>query len=437
MQKNTFTKATITALSHDGRGIAHINGKTTFILGGLPNETVNINYLRKHSRFDAAVAVEVIESSPDRVTPQCQHFGVCGGCSMQHLASEAQIKHKQAVLLEQLQHLGGSSPEQILSPLISQPWSYRNKARLGVKYVHAKSKVLVGFREISGRYITDCQECPVLHPSVGTKITRLQQLIATLSAFKEIPQIEVAIDDEVTALIIRHLKPLSDNDLAQLKKFAEQENFHIYLQPGGLNSIHKLWPEQSDFYLHYQLNDHQIELKFHPADFTQVNPAINQQMVKRAIELLEPNPHEKLLDLFCGIGNFTLPLARYCQTITGIEGDTQLVERARQNAQHNQLANVDFAVANLMEDISDKSWSKQSYDKILLDPPRSGAYEICQIIGKFKAERILYISCNPATLARDTAVIVKQNYRLVKAGVMDMFPHTSHVESIALFEKNK
>jgi 23S rRNA (uracil1939-C5)-methyltransferase len=305
-----------------------------------------------------------------------------------------------------------------------------------VKYVAAKQKVLVGFRELNGRYLADIDSCAVLHPSVGKKLTVLSTLIAGLTAYQAIPQIEVAISDNRTALIFRHLQPLSEEDLSKLVSFAQQEDIDCYLQSGGIASVHRLWPaSDGQDLLQYSLPNHQVSLAFHPSHFTQINPIINRDMVDRAIELLNPQPHEKLLDLFCGLGNFTLPLARYCAEIIGVEGEPALVALAEDNAKRNQIANARFYTANLASDFSTAPFLQGGIDKVLIDPPRTGALEAVKILPILKPKTILYVSCNPSTLARDAKELVSGGYRLTHAGVMDMFPHTSHVESMALFER--
>ncbi|HVV68321.1 MAG TPA: 23S rRNA (uracil(1939)-C(5))-methyltransferase RlmD [Gammaproteobacteria bacterium] len=427
--------ATITGLSHEGRAITSVNGKITFLFGGLPGETVKFVYLKKHGQYDEGQVVEVLQSSPDRIPPVCAHFGDCGGCRLQHFAHHGQLAAKQQLFLDQLAHIGGTKPHRVLPALTSPTTGYRYKARLGVKFVRAKNKVLVGFHEINGRYLVDMQSCAVLHPAVGQKITHLSALVQSLDAQQTIAQIEVAISDEVVALIFRHLQPLSSGDLYKLTQFARQESLTIYLQPGGINTIHRLWPEGGSDLLSYRLPAYNVEILFHPSDFTQVNPEINRQMVSQALTLLNPQPHERILDLFCGLGNFTLPLARHCQSVTGIEGALSLVERARHNASHNQITNAQFFASDLTQDLIETQWGQASYDKILLDPPRTGALELVKKLPMLQPRAILYVSCNPATLARDSKELLQQGYQLTIAGIMDMFPHTSHVESMALFEK--
>lgn len=429
-------RATIENLAHDGRGVARVEGKTVFVAGALPGEEVEFTYSAIHRNFDEGNAVNILTASPERVEPRCKHFGVCGGCAMQHLAPEAQIAYKQKVLLDDFKHLGKVEPQEVMAPLTGPHWGYRRKARLGVKYVRKKEKVLVGFRERSSPFLAELTRCEVLHPSVGERIEKLCALVSSLSAYDHIAQMEVAVDDETTALALRNMVELSDEDKAKLIAFAKEENIAFYLQPGGPDTMTPLWPE--DVSLRYKLEDYDIAFSFKPGDFTQVNTEINRQMIPRALELLDVQPEDRVLDLFCGLGNFTLPLARRCAEVVGVEGEAKLVERARANAAENGLTNVQFHAADLAGDLEHSPWWKQGFDKVLLDPPRSGAQETLAHIAKMKVGRIVYVSCNPATLARDAGILVNEyGYRLEKAGVMDMFPHTAHVESIAVFVRGK
>ena len=427
-------EAVVDALSHDGRGVAHLDGKATFIDGALPGERVRFRYTRITRRFDEGRVVEVLEASPDRVEPRCPHALVCGGCSLQHMDPDAQILAKQQTLLANLQRIGGVRPGKLLEPLRGPYWGYRHKARLGVKRVRAKGRVLVGFREKRKPWIAELSRCEVLHPSVGQRLEELAALVDSLSIPDRIPQIEVAVSDDATALVFRHLDPLGAEDLDRLRAFARESGIHVYLQPKGPDSVELLWPERS--VLSYRLPEQGLELWFRPTDFTQVNPAVNRAMVGQALALLDPRPGERVLDLFCGLGNFTLPLAQRAGEVVGVEGDAALVERARDNAGRNGIGNAAFHMANLAEDITDRTWFREGFDKLLLDPPRSGAAELVPRIATLGVGRILYVSCHPGSLARDTGMLVNDHgYRLVAAGVMDMFPHTAHVESMALLEK--
>lgn len=425
----------IESLSHEGRGVGHLDGKVAFIDFALPGETVEFKYSKQTKKFDEGRAVNIIKASADRVKPVCEHFTVCGGCSMQHLSNEMQISIKQAALMDMFKRMAQTQPQNILEPLRGPIKHYRQKARLGVKYVEKKGKVLVGFREKGSAFLADLHSCQVLHASVGNRLSALSELIMAMDARSSIPQIEVAIDDTKTALVFRHLELLSDSDRAALSQFAQQYDFQIMLQSAGPDTVTALWPE-NPAPLSYRLNEQDITIEFQPNDFTQVNSEINQSMVSRALDMLELSADDKVLDLFCGLGNFTLAMARQCAEIVGVEGAQSMVLKARENAQKNNITNASFFAADLSVDISAESWLQQKYDKILLDPPRSGAMEMLKHIGKLGAKRMVYVSCNPATLARDTQILVNEYaYTLVDAGVMDMFPHTAHVESIALFTK--
>ncbi len=425
----------IESLAHDGRGVAHLDGKTVFIDGALPGETVGFEYLATHSKFDEGRVTDIHTASPDRVTPKCAHFGVCGGCSLQHLSTDAQILAKQQTLLDNLARIGSVTAQTVLPPLTGPVWGYRNKARLGVKDVKKKGRVLVGFREKRASYLADLSRCEVLHPAVGERIEMLAQLVESLDARERIAQIEVAVSDTATALVFRHLDALGEADEARLTAFAASTGLHVWLQSGGPDTVRPFAPLDSA--LAYRLAAQDIEMRFRPTDFTQVNSSINAQMVTRVLDMLDLNPDDQVLDLFCGLGNFTLPMARQAGRVTGVEGEAGLVSRARENAMHNRLDNVAFHVADLAADNREAAWVGDGYSKVLLDPPRSGAAGVLDVLGNIHPQRIVYVSCHPGSLARDAGVLVNEKgYTLVSAGVMDMFPHTAHVESIALFEMN-
>ncbi|MEJ2060121.1 MAG: 23S rRNA (uracil(1939)-C(5))-methyltransferase RlmD [Gammaproteobacteria bacterium] len=427
-------EARIESLAQDGRGVTHLEGKAVFIHGALPAETVRFKYTGRHRQYDEGVVEEVIEPSPDRIVPHCEHFGVCGGCSLQHMAPEAQIAAKQQVLTDALWHIGKVEAGMIDPPLTGPVWGYRRKARLGVKYVPKKGRVLVGFRERQSRYLADLHRCEVLHPAVGERLEQLGALIGELDARERIPQIEVAAGDEAVTLVFRHLDPLGEADRARLADFARETGLQVALQSAGPDSIVPLWPESQRLY--YRHPEHDVTIDFGPSDFIQVNAAINHNMVNRALMLLELNATDQVLELFSGLGNFTLPLARHCAHVTAVEVDTVMVKRGDQSALNNDIHNVAHVAADLGGELKGAPWLKCKYDKILLDPPRSGAQEVIAHFGKLGATRIVYVSCNPATLARDAAMLVNEfGYTLERAGVMDMFPHTAHVESIALFVK--
>ena len=437
--KNLSTNNTpieITGFSHEGRGIAHINGKITFIENALPGETVLIAYTKKRGSYHEAKSIQILKASKDRIQPGCPHYDSCGGCSLQHLSNPSQLKHKASTLVDQLSHFTDTQPK-LLSPLIGPSWGYRRRARLGVKYVAKKQTVLVGFREKNGRYLAQLQTCKTLDRRIGQLLIPLQQLIHKLKAFQAIPQIEVALGDETLGLVFRHLIPLDDSDQIQLKRFAEQHRIQLYLQPGNESSTHCIWPKNPKL-LSYHLDnkDHgRLELLFEPKHFVQINAEINQLMVQRTIELLSPNFRDRILDLFCGLGNFSLPLATRCQFVVGVEGYAELVERAKANAKHNAINNTQFYKADLTGSILKEAWAQHTFNKILLDPPRSGALEIISQIAHWNVERIVYVSCNPASLARDAKELKNQGYSLEQAGIMDMFPQTHHSEAICLFTK--
>lgn len=425
----------VDSLSHDGRGVASREGKRVFLEGALAGERVLAEINRKRSRLEEGKTLEVLKASEQRVEPACAHVQMCGGCSLQHLDSEAQIELKQSVLLEQLKHFGDLAPDKLLPVTTGPHYQYRRKARLGVRYVVKRDEVLVGFREKGSSFIADIERCHMMDERVGGRIQALRTLIRNLAAYRTIPQIEVAIGDEQVALVFRHLEPLIAEDVEQLIAFGQTFDCEIYLQPSGVDSVHKIWPEDGVERLSYRLDNFDLEMLFHPMDFTQVNAEINRKVVDQAIGFLDPQLDERVLDLFCGLGNFTLPLAKSGASVVGVEGSSAMVKRGYENAAHNGLENVEFYAADLTQDFSQQPWGQQGFDKILIDPPRSGALEMVQSMAQFNPKRIVYVSCNPATLARDAGELKQQGYRLAAAGVLDMFPHTTHVESIAVFER--
>ena len=432
-------EADITDLSHDGRGVARIDGKAVFVAGALEGERVRLRIRQRHRHFDEAETIEVISASPHRVAPKCAHFGQCGGCSLQHLDAAAQIAAKQRVLADNFTRIGKVEPAQWLPPLTDEPWGYRRKGRLSVRSVAKKGRVLVGFREEANpRYVADIRHCDVVHPALGGKIELLGELVSGMDAAAEIPQIEFAAGDDTVALVFRHMQPLSERDRAALVEFGQQHGFAIYLQPGGVSSVHPLWPEapRLAFTLSPGGDAADVELEFQPLDFVQVNAGMNRKMMAHAMELLDPQPGDRVLDLFCGLGNFTLPIARRVAEVAGVEGEHGLVARAAENAARNGIANARFHVANLFEDQRSADWARQPWDKLLLDPPRAGADQVLTYLPHKATNRIVYVSCHPASLARDAGILVNQHgFKLSAAGVMDMFPHTAHVESIAVFER--
>ncbi len=425
----------ITDLSHDGRGVARHEGKAVFVTGALPGERVRAQVRISRKQFDEGATLEVLSPAPERVTPKCAHFGVCGGCALQHLDPAAQIAAKQRTLSENFERIGQVRPERWLEPLVGEPWRYRRKARLGVKFVPKKGKVLVGFREAADpRFIADVSRCEVLVESVGARIAAIADLVDALDARAQIPQIEVAAGDDRTALVFRNLQPLSEADRIKLLAFGEREDFAIFLQPGGNDTVAPI--DGGDPELRFSLPAYDVDYAFRPLDFIQVNGAMNRRMVDHALALLDPRPHERVLDLFCGLGNFTLPLARRCAHVVGVEGEAGLVRRAHENAARNGIANAQFHAADLATDLRNEPWVREGFDALLLDPPRTGADATIPQLPLEPVGRIVYVSCHPGSLARDAGILVRDHgYRLAAAGVMDMFPHTAHVESIALFEK--
>ena len=422
-------------LSHDGRGVARReDGKAVFVAGALPGETVLAEPTARSRRFDEARTLEVLAASPERVPPRCPHFGTCGGCVLQHLAQDRQIVAKQQVLLENLERIGKVAPGRVLEPLTADSWGYRRKGRFSVRRVNKKDKTLVGFREQDPRFVADLGQCHTVIPQIGMKIQALAALVDGLQAREQIPQIEFIAGDDAIALTVRHLAPLEEADRAALAAFGREYGFAIFLQPKGPDSVHPLDGQAPA--LSFRLPQWEVELAFEPLDFIQVNAGLNQKMIARALELLDAQAGERVLDLFCGLGNFTLPLARTVAEVVGVEGDAGLVARARANAQRNGLDNAQFFAADLTQDQRGTPWMRAGFDKLLLDPPRSGADEVLKQLPLQGIDRIVYVSCHPGSLARDAGYLVhERGYRLVAAGVMDMFPHTAHVESIALFER--
>jgi 23S rRNA (uracil1939-C5)-methyltransferase len=426
----------ILSLDHEGHGVARIDGKVTFVDGALAGERAEIAIYRKHAKYNSANAVAILKSSAQRAEPRCRYFGRCGGCSMQHLEASAQVAAKQRVLEENLARIGKVRPDIILRALHGPTWAYRHRSRLSVRRVDKKGGVLVGFHEKRSSFIADMASCEVLTADVSALIQPLRELIGQLSNADRIPQIEVAVGEHVTVLVFRLLEPWSDDDAAKVREFAEQHRVQIWEQKKGPDTARPFWPDIAPE-LSYSLPEFGLVMPFKPTEFTQVNTAINRALVSRAMRLLEPQPGERIADLFCGLGNFTLPIARSGAGVIGIEGSAELVARARENALRNQLPNARFEVDNLFEMTPEKFASLGHFDKLLIDPPRSGAIDVVKSLPEAGApQRIVYVSCDPATLARDAEVLVHvKGYRLKAAGVANMFPHTAHVESIALFER--
>jgi 23S rRNA (uracil1939-C5)-methyltransferase len=504
----TVEVATVAALTHAGEGIIR-GGKTVFVPGALPGESIRFRRTRSHRQHDEAELLEVLESAVERVVPRCPHFGVCGGCALQHLSAEAQLEAKQTELRDNFERVGHVSPEEWLPPLRGPVWGYRRRARLGAKFVTKKGRVVVGFRERLAPYIADVRHCDVLAEPVGALITPLSDMLTLLSIRERVPQIEVAVADNAVALVFRVLDPPSNSDLERLREFGVTHRVRVYLQPKGLDSVRELETEGGEGNaaaggtaaggaaargavtdsvaaggaaaggavtggtaeasalgggpvgagptaavggtavasppLHYRLPKFKVTLNFLPTDFIQVNGPVNEALVSRAIELLELTPSSVVLDLFCGIGNFTLAMAKSAGRVVGVEGDAALVARARHNAHLNRCENAEFYAADLAKASLPGSgtgntapWLRENYTHVVLDPPRAGALEVLASVARLEPQRVLYISCHPGSLARDLGVLVNEHgFTLEAAGVLDMFPHTAHFESLALLKPGK
>jgi len=427
----------IESLDHEARGVTRLDGKTVFVEGALPGERVEYASYRRKPSYELARTLRILNPSPERVTPRCPHFAVCGGCSMQHLDAAAQVAAKQRLLEDNLWHLGRIKAEQLYAPIHGQPWAYRYRARLSVRFVLKKGGVLVGFHEKKSSYVADMQQCEILPPHLSAMLLPLRELVGRMSIRDRLPQIEVAVGERMTALVLRILEGLSPADEVLLREFADRHAVVFYLQPQGPATAYRFYPLTGP-QLSYLLPEFAVEHAFSPTEFTQVNHAINRVLVRRAMTLLAPQPGERIADMFCGLGNFTLPIARAGARVVGVEGSPELVRRATGNALANGLGNLaEYRVANLFETTPETLATLGRFDRMLIDPPREGALELIKSLDAERPRRIVYISCSPATLARDAAILVTQkDYRLRGAGVVNMFPHTSHVESIALFERN-
>lgn len=431
-----MTEAVIESLDHEGIGVAHVDGKVTFIEGGITGERVRFSRRKSRGKFDVGGVTEVLHESALRVLPRCAYFGVCGGCAMQHVDPAAQVAAKQRVLEDNLERLGRVAPERVLPPIVGPAWAYRNRARLAVHYVEKKGGVLVGFHEKRSSFVADALSCEVLVPAVARLIPALRDLFTSMRIRDRIPQLEVAAGDAVTVLVLRHLEPLPEDDRAKLREFADRHGIQWWLQPAGPESAHPFHPLEAPP-LDYSLPEFGVRLRYGPTEFTQVNAAMNRVLVKRAVNLLDPRAGERVADLFCGLGNFALPLASRGAHVTGMEGAASLVRRATENASSNGLGHLaEFVAWDLFADAPGALARLGPIDKLLLDPPRDGAVEICKALPGDRPSRIVYVSCSPSTLARDAGVLVHvKGYRLAAAGVVNMFPHTGHAESVALFER--
>ena len=444
----------IHALDPKGRGVGRVDGKMTFVHGALPGEDVVCRRVKRRRSHDEAVVEEVVEASPDRVEPRCRFYRRCGGCSLQHLSYDAQLRHKERALLETLSATGRVTPRQVMPPLAGSPWRYRRKARLGARYVVGRDEVLVGFRERAPARIADMTDCEVLSGPLGPLVMPLRDLLSALEARARVPQIEVAAGEDGAVLVIRHLEPLSDGDIEAIEAFAVRQVVGVWLQPGGVDTARPFVPPAgagietpsaagtntappsappiSD--LHYALDDGAVRLSFSPLDFVQVNAEVNRALVHRVISMIAPAPGNKVLDTYCGLGNFSLPLAARGAVVTGLEAGEAMVGRARANAAANALP-ASFHRADLGDHATVREWLRRGWDKLVIDPPRTGAEVLVEHVPLARPSRIVYVSCNPETLARDAARLVHgHGYTLTRAGLVDMFPHTSHVESVTEFE---
>jgi 23S rRNA (uracil1939-C5)-methyltransferase len=428
--------AVIESLDHEGVGVAHVDGKVTFIDGGVTGERVEFARRRSRGNFDLGTTTAVLRESALRVTPRCRYFGTCGGCAMQHVDAAAQVAAKQRVLEDNLTRLGKVTPDHILPPVLGPAWGYRNRARLSVHYVAKKGGVLVGFHERRSSFVADTMSCEVMPPAISAMIPELRAMFTSMQLRDRLPQVELAVGESVTVLVLRHLEPLPEEDAAKLRDFADRHGIQWWLQPKGPDTAHPHYPLDAPA-LDYRLPEFGLTLAFGPTEFTQVNAGVNRVLVKRAVGLLDPRPGERVGDLFCGLGNFSLALATRGADVVGIEGAPSLVARAERNARANGLAErATFLAHDLYADAPGALARLGRVDKLLIDPPRDGALDICKDLTDDGPRRIVYVSCSPSTLARDAGVLVNvKGYRLASAGVVNMFPHTGHVESIALFEK--
>ena len=432
--------ARVESLDHEGRGVAHVDGKAVFIQGALPRELVQYQPSRKKKNFETASLVKILQASPYRIAPRCKFYEICGGCVMQHVDPSLQVAAKQRVLEDNFARIGKVKPEQMLPPIYAAQWQYRHRARLSVNYVAKKGGVLVGFREKKSSYVADMHSCEVLAGGLGRMIDPLREVLSALDIRDRIPQIEVAVGEHVTALVLRLLEPLTASDETRLKAFADVHKVQWWVQVKGPDTAVPWYPLDAAE-LTYLLPEFSLELNFRPTEFTQVNHAVNRLMVRRAMDLLAPQAGEDIADLFCGLGNFSLPIARYGANVIGVEGSESLVQRASDNATRNGLAHAArFFAADLYTDQEAAMRKVPAVTKMLIDPPRDGALEVCKLLGRDlrpELKRIVYVACSPGTLARDAGLLVHtQGFTLKAAGVVNMFPHTAHVESIALFERD-
>jgi 23S rRNA (uracil1939-C5)-methyltransferase len=423
---------TIEKLDHQGLGLGRLDGKAVFVAGGLPGEQVSVNIIEQKKQYAKATLRKVLSPSAQRIAPACPHYVTCGGCSLQILDSHDQADYKQTALFSLLQKFSKSEDIEFAEPILSQPWEYRRTARLSVMFDRKAKQLVFGFRERNSKSLVAIEQCPVLVPALSALIQPLRQLLATLTVRRDLGHIELFAVDSGIICLLRILKPLNDKDQGLLQAFASEQQLSIYLQP-ETDSVVKLTPDTPAAW--YELSGGEFKLSFTPGNFIQVNPVVNNQMVAQALDWLDLSPEDKVLDLFCGGGNFSLPVARLCHSVVGVEGIDEMVRQAQTNATTNNVDNAQFYQADLSVDFSKLAWARNSFDKVLLDPARAGAAETVQYLHKLKAKKIVYVSCNPATLARDSKLLMEKHYKLTRLGMIDMFPQTGHVESMALFER--
>lgn len=426
-------EATIVGLTHDGHGIAALDGERVFVPGALPGERALLSLQRRRRRHGQASLVEVLEPAAERVEPPCEYFGRCGGCAVQHLSYEAQVRFKESVVRDALERIARLETPEWLAPLTGEQWHYRRRARLGVRYVEGKERVLVGFKERASRFVTDMSACRVLVKPMDILPGELSRTVGQTSLQRQLPQAEVAVGDGARAVVLRVLAAPTADDLTHFAALGRELEVDVYLQTGGPGTVRPLEPETAGT-LSYRLEDFDVELEFAPTDFIQVNAAINAAMVGRIVDRLEIAANDRVLDLYCGLGNFSLPLARHAAEVVGVEGEGGLVARAAHNARHNDISNARFVTADLHQ--ADWPFLREHWDLVVLDPPRTGAEAAVKLMRQMGPRRIAYVSCHPATLARDALELTaNQGYRLVAAGIADMFPHTHHVEALAVFDR--
>ncbi|MGF1701601.1 23S rRNA (uracil(1939)-C(5))-methyltransferase RlmD [Photobacterium makurazakiensis] len=428
-RKLTDTKhkeITISRLDHLGAGIGHINKKSVFVDGVLPGESVVVQLTEDKKQYARAKVIKRLTDSQARIKPHCPIYDQCGGCNLQHLSHQGQVEAKQQALTELMSKFAKTGDIEQAAPIVSQPWQYRRCARFAV--MPAGGKLKIGFRKKQSKEIVDVESCPVLAQSLNALLPALRQVLSQLKAKKHLGHVELVEADNGRVVLIRHLQPFSDQDMTLLRQFSEEHQLMLYLAPSAdvVENVSGVTP-------YYKLSD--LTLSFSPKDFIQVNRDVNQQMVAQAIDWLDIQPQDRVLDLFCGLGNFSLPLAKQANALVGVEGIDEMVHRASENAKNNQLSNATFFQANLEDDVTAMAWAQEKFNKILLDPARAGAAGVMQHVVNLNPERVVYVSCNPATLARDSQLLLKQGYQLEQLGMMDMFPHTGHLESMALFTK--